>query len=77
MTDRENKEEMERVEKAVKRLFSETLELGGTISGEHGIGLTKAPYLKMELGEIGYSTMKKIKELFDPNNILNPGKMFL
>jgi len=77
MTDRENKDEMERVEEAVKRLFSETLELEGTISGEHGIGLTKAPYLKMELGETAYKTMKNIKELFDPNNIMNPGKMFL
>lgn len=77
MTDRENKEEMERVEEAVKKLFSETLKMGGTISGEHGIGLTKAPYLKMEIGDIGYETMKKIKNLLDPNNILNPGKMFL
>src|SRR3989338_883059 len=77
MTDRGNKEEMECVEEAVKRLFFETLEIGGTISGEHGIGLTKAPYLKMEIGDIGYETMKKIKNLIDPNNILNPGKMFL
>ncbi len=77
MTDRDNKEEMERVEEAVKKLFSETLKIGGTISGEHGIGLTKAPYLKMEIGDIGYEIMKKIKNLLDPKNILNPGKMFL
>jgi len=77
MTDRENKDEMERVGKAVERLFQETLEIGGTISGEHGIGLTKAPYLKMELGDISYEIMKRIKNLLDPNNILNPGKIFL
>jgi glycolate oxidase len=50
--------------------------MGGTISGEHGIGVTKAPYLKMELGDLGVEIMKRIKRVFDPNNVLNPGKIF-
>jgi len=65
-----------KAEEAVKEIFSKTLELGGTISGEHGIGLAKAPYLTMELSPEVIDTMKKIKKLFDPNNILNPGKIF-
>jgi len=77
MTNRKNKEEMERVEKAVEEIFRITLNLGGTISGEHGIGITKAPFLKWEVGETGIEVMKRIKASFDPNNILNPGKIFL
>jgi len=77
MTNRKNKEEMERVEKAVEEIFRTTLNLGGTISGEHGIGITKAPYLKWEVGDTGIEVMKRIKASFDPNNILNPGKMAL
>ena len=46
------------------------------MSGEHGIGLSKAPYLGMELAEAVMATMKKVKQLFDPNGILNPGKIF-
>ncbi|HYB21620.1 MAG TPA: FAD-linked oxidase C-terminal domain-containing protein, partial [Thermodesulfobacteriota bacterium] len=52
------------------------LDLGGTLSGEHGIGITKAPYLGMELGDMGMEVMKRIKRSFDPNNVLNPGKIF-
>ena len=77
MTNRKNKEEMERVEKAVEEIFRTTLNMGGTISGEHGIGITKAPFLKWEVGDTGIEVMKKIKASFDPNNILNPGKIFL
>ncbi|MGD0228783.1 MAG: FAD-linked oxidase C-terminal domain-containing protein [Syntrophorhabdales bacterium] len=63
-------------EEAVKEIFSEALRLGGTMSGEHGIGLSKAPYLGMELSDEVMATMKRVKQLFDPNNILNPGKIF-
>lgn len=63
-------------EEAVKAIFAETIRLGGTLSGEHGIGTSKAPYLGMELSRPVMETMKKIKALFDPNNILNPGKIF-
>ncbi|BCV22771.1 FAD-binding oxidoreductase [Moorella sp. Hama-1] len=49
---------------------------GGTLSGEHGIGLLKAPFLKAELGDDGLAVMGGIKRTLDPGNILNPGKVF-
>lgn len=76
MYDKKDADETNRANDAVKDIFSATLSLNGTISGEHGIGITKAPYLKMELGELGVDVMKRIKKSFDPNNILNPGKIF-
>lgn len=69
-------EDRAKAEKAVEAIFEETIRLGGTLSGEHGIGTTKSAYLGMELSHEVIKTMKKIKELFDPNNILNPGKIF-
>ena len=76
MIDKRKEEEVNKANKAVQEIFQATLDLGGTLSGEHGIGITKAPYLKMELGDLGIAIMKKIKRVFDPNNILNPGKVF-
>ncbi|KIL40893.1 FAD-binding protein [Gordoniibacillus kamchatkensis] len=76
ITDKRNKEEMKRAEEAVGEIFAAAVELGGTLSGEHGIGTLKAPYMEMELGEAGLSMMKKIKEAWDPYNIMNPGKIF-
>ncbi len=73
---RDTAEDRQRAEEAVKEIFAEALRRGGTMSGEHGIGLSKAPYLGMELSDDVIATMKKIKVLFDPNNILNPGKIF-
>ncbi|MBA4417167.1 MAG: glycolate oxidase subunit GlcD [Syntrophus sp. (in: bacteria)] len=70
-------DEREKAEKAVKEIFTEALRLGGTLSGEHGIGTSKAPYIDMELSAELIATLKKIKQLFDPNNILNPGKIFV
>ena len=69
-------EQRAKAEETVKELFTETLRLGGTISGEHGIGSSKVAYLGMELSSEAIATMKAIKKLFDPNNILNPGKIF-
>jgi glycolate oxidase len=69
-------EDRAKAEKAVEAIFEETIRLGGTLSGEHGIGTSKAAYLGMELSSEVIATMKRIKELFDPNNILNPGKIF-
>lgn len=76
MCDSRNKEQMERVEKAVDELFDLTLKLGGTLSGEHGIGITKAKYLEQEVGKSGVELMRKIKSAFDPDQIINPGKIF-
>lgn len=76
MVDKSNKEEYEKGLKLVKEIFRATLELGGTISGEHGVGLTKAAYINMEIPPAELNLMKKIKSVFDPKNILNPGKIF-
>ncbi len=67
---------MKRVEQAVAEIFQAAVELGGTLSGEHGIGTMKAPFMEMELGAAGLDMMKRIKQAWDPNNILNPGKIF-
>ncbi|MBO8138329.1 MAG: FAD-binding protein [Desulfotomaculum sp.] len=75
LTDARDKEEMERVHKAVDDIFKKALELGGTLSGEHGIGMAKARFLKWELGESGIDVLRKIKNALDPEGILNPGKM--
>ncbi|KAA6474212.1 glycolate oxidase subunit GlcD [Bacillus swezeyi] len=75
-TDVRNSEEMERVEQAFEDIFKKAVELGGTITGEHGVGEMKAPYLELKIGEAGVAAMKAIKQAFDPNNILNPGKIF-
>ncbi|UTR11939.1 FAD-binding protein [Evansella sp. LMS18] len=76
IADKRDKEEMKRVEKAVGEIFEAAVELGGTLSGEHGIGTMKSPFMEMELGKEGLDMMKRIKESWDPNNILNPGKIF-
>ncbi len=76
MVNREDQEEYARAKGLVKEIFSHTLRMGGTISGEHGIGLTKAEYLPMEVGEAEMHLMKRLKAAFDPKNILNPGKIF-
>lgn len=76
LTNKHNKEEMERVEAAIHDLFRVALNLGGTLSGEHGIGSVKAPFLKWEIGEVGFEAGKKVKNAFDPQGILNPGKLF-
>jgi len=77
LTDLRDKKEEEKVEKAIEELFFETLKMDGTLSGEHGIGITKAKFLKDEIGQELFDISKKIKSVFDPNNILNPGKMFI
>jgi len=76
MTDDKNEEEFKRAKKSVHELFEVTLRLGGSISGEHGIGMTKAPFLPMEVSDKVIGIMKGIKQTFDPNNILNPGKIW-
>ena len=75
MVDKGNPAENEKGQEAKKRLFEHVMTLGGTLSGEHGVGITKAPFLSLELDETSMEFMEKIKTLFDPNNILNPGKI--
>jgi len=77
LTDERNAEEMQRVEAAVDEMFAAALALGGTLSGEHGIGLVKQKYMKSQFGSTGIDLMCKLKDAWDPNNILNPGKIFL
>lgn len=76
IADIRDKEEMTRVEQAVEAIFKAAIDLGGTLSGEHGIGLMKSPFMEMELGKAGLDMMKRIKKAWDPHNILNPGKIF-
>jgi glycolate oxidase len=77
MWDGSDSDEVERVEKAAGELFELAIELGGTLTGEHGIGLSKAPYMTLEHDEVAMDMMRSLKRLFDPKNILNPGKMAL
>jgi len=76
LTDVRDSEEMERVEKALAEIFAIAIQLGGTITGEHGVGEMKAPYLEWKIGPSGIQVMRAIKEAIDPQNIMNPGKMF-
>ena len=76
MISGKDEEERRRADGAVAEVFRKTVELGGTISGEHGVGISKAPFLEMEVGPLGVSVMKRLKSCFDPNGILNPGKIF-
>jgi len=71
-----DEQDLPRAAAAAKEIFAATLRLNGSITGEHGIGLTKAAYLPMELGPDTIAAMKRIKQALDPNNILNPGKIF-
>jgi glycolate oxidase len=64
------------VDRAVASLFRETLALGGTLTGEHGIGVLKAPYLPWEQPAALIDLQRRIKAAFDPNGVLNPGKIF-
>jgi glycolate oxidase len=76
MLDKRDDAALQKAETAVEALFKKTLALGGTISGEHGVGVTKAPYLALEIGQEEIALMKRIKASFDPKGILNPGKIF-
>jgi len=76
LTDERNKEEMHRVEEAFKEIFDEAIRLGGTITGEHGIGLAKKSFLPKFAGDAQMRVMRELRRTLDPNGILNPGKMF-
>ncbi len=76
MFNKEDKEMVERVEKALDLLFKKVIELGGSISGEHGIGIAKKRFMRYQFSEKEIQLFKRIKAVFDPENILNPGKIF-
>lgn len=76
LTNEKNEEEMHRVELAMKEIFARAIELGGTITGEHGVGLAKKDFLPAAVGELNVGVMRSIKAAFDPQGILNPGKIF-
>ena len=75
LTDRRNKEEWHRVEAAIDEIFDVALSLGGTLSGEHGIGLAKSKYLEKETNRATILFSRRLKKALDPKGILNPGKV--
>ncbi len=77
MVDGSDPEQVKIAYQAIEEVFQATVDLGGTLSGEHGIGLAKAPYMSMAFSEEEMNLFKSIKMAFDPNNILNPAKMGL
>ena len=76
LTDERNVEEMERVEKAMQEIFDYAVKLGGTITGEHGVGLAKKRFLPAALGDSSLKLLRDLKRTLDPDGILNPGKIF-
>jgi glycolate oxidase len=76
MVNRTDQAERERARQAERVLFERVVELEGSISGEHGIGFAKAPYIDIELSAETIALMKRVKQAFDPHGILNPGKVF-
>ncbi|MGB6329258.1 MAG: FAD-linked oxidase C-terminal domain-containing protein [Halarcobacter sp.] len=75
--DKTNEKEMQDGHKAIEEIFQLVVDMGGTLSGEHGIGLSKAPFMGIAFNEAELNLFKSIKKAFDPNNILNPSKMGL
>ncbi|MBV8899875.1 MAG: FAD-binding protein [Verrucomicrobia bacterium] len=76
LTDEKNSDEMARVEKAMHEIFDHAVKLGGTITGEHGVGLAKKAFLPKAIGDASLDVMRRLKRTLDPDNILNPGKIF-
>ena len=76
LTDERNKEEMHRVHEAFKEIFDEAIRLGGTITGEHGVGLAKKEFLPKFIGPASMRVHRELRKALDPHGILNPGKMF-
>ncbi len=75
LTDERDTEEMHRVELAMHEIFDHAVSLGGTITGEHGVGVAKKAFLQRAIGELNLDVMRRIKASFDPHNLLNPGKI--
>jgi glycolate oxidase len=76
LADERDAGEMQRVHHALEAIVSRTIEIGGTITGEHGVGLAKKPWLRQQMGDASLDLMRAIKGTLDPHNLLNPGKVF-
>jgi len=76
MVDPADAEEMKRVDVVLDKIFRRVVEIGGTISGEHGIGLSKKPFMHYQFSPVELELFRSIKKVFDPGNLLNPGKIF-
>lgn len=76
LTNERDTEEMHRVEAALEEIVAETIRLGGTVTGEHGVGLAKKAFVRRQLGEASYELMRQVKRALDPECLLNPGKIF-
>ncbi len=76
LVDERNHEEMERVEVAMQEIFDYAVALGGTITGEHGVGLAKKKFLRKAIGDGSYALLRQLKSALDPKGLLNPGKIF-
>ncbi len=77
MVDGSDKEQLKKGHEAIEEIFKLVVDMGGTLSGEHGIGLSKAPFMDIAFNESEINLFRSIKKAFDPNNILNPNKMGL
>jgi glycolate oxidase len=76
LTNEKDTEEMHRVEQALQEIVDETLAAGGTVTGEHGVGLAKKAFLRQQFGDVSYTLLQKVKKALDPSGLLNPGKIF-
>jgi glycolate oxidase len=76
LTDERNQDEMQRVHHAFQEIFDEAIRLGGTITGEHGVGVAKKGFLPKFAGDAQMRVMRELRRILDPNGILNPGKVF-
>jgi glycolate oxidase len=76
LCDERDREEMSRAHAFYHELYDKVLAWGGTVSGEHGIGLAKKEYLARQVGAGGVAVMRRFKQAFDPTGLLNPGKIF-
>jgi glycolate oxidase len=77
MLDKKVTSQLQKANQAVEEIFDYTLALGGTISGEHGVGISKSAYMSKEISAESLALMRRIKAAFDPAGILNPGKMMV
>ena len=76
LTDERDAAEMHRVEQALEEIVGHALALGGTITGEHGVGLAKKRFLPRQLGDASHALLRAVKRTLDPDALLNPGKIF-